>query len=220
MDDYLREQLAKWGEIARAVLRGELINFRRDGARLRFSQPVIDSVAKLGEEQLTEIQALAATLGANEILLDLTMRSGPPLSAVVVPRRLLISLERVRVEARLPGGFRIDSERALATALIGMFNGVLGVGDVVISSLPGAYLQGEEFSYQFPTDRFVLVRQLQQAGNFPDIDHELPMRIDDGWLEIELRTLADNALIDIGALLKGFKLRRFLQARREEAGRE
>ena len=61
------------------------------------------------------------------------------------------------------------------------------------------------------SQEMALLRSLNRGGTVPDIEYEVPIRVEDGWLEIELASLARDALVDIGELLRSANLLRWLR---------
>jgi hypothetical protein len=192
--------LGRIADKAKDVVAGHLLAYDADRRTLRISHYVVAAASHVAAMRTAEVATLASTMAGDSLSISAELRNGTRVSARLVPQRLVLNGDEARVEAELPGGVDPNATRPLQSYLVGLFDGLFGVGKAALAKVPVVSFDGVHFSYIRPRAELDGLQRIVPASS--PSERIVPLRIDDQWLEVDFSSvLPAGHSVDLKTLL-------------------
>ncbi len=190
--------LGRLADKAKDVVAGQLLAWDADRRTLRISHFVVAAASHVAALRTAELAKVSSSMAGDSLTIAAELRTGGRVNARLVPQRLVLTGDEARVFAELPGG--VDSSAALQGYLVGLFDGLFGVGAKALAQVPVVAFDGVHFSYARPRVELDGLQRIVPAS--VATERIVPLRIDDQWLEVDFSAvLPAGHVVDLKTLL-------------------
>lgn len=179
------------------------VRFDAQSRVLAVSFRVLRPAAERALARVRQLRSATVDLQPEGLVLRATTTGGVIVGTTLVPRKLELRGESLVVHASLPRGLSVRHENAALGLALGLADGLLGASERLVNThVKGAQLRDGELTYTHSVADLGLPRILRQLGWQPESHCTVPLRLHEGWLELDLRQAAPaDFQLDIGALL-------------------
>lgn len=183
--------------LAHSVVGGikkHLVDYDLANRKLRFSHHLISTAAGVAAFNVSGIKKVATKYFGDRFELTIEHENDLSVTATIIPRLISVSGEMATIQALVPGGIQIAHRSLVLSILAKVFDRLFKITSDTVNRIEGCSLEGDEFRYQRRLSSFQTLAILAQKYGVDLTDANIPMRMNENWLELELAEIINEGI--------------------------